>query len=118
MFNGVLIAYLRSVQKYTFFSKDSPFQARVLLTKALDLDFEIAVMNSYLEICKFFMKKAEKITSLEEDLKILSQFKVTDTTTFRKKMCLVFRKERKEIILSHINLAKFLIEILKKSKEL
>ena len=50
MFNEVLLAYLRSVQKYTFFPKDSPFQKRILLTKALDLDFEISVMNSYLDI--------------------------------------------------------------------
>ena len=118
MFNGVLLAYLRSVQKYTFFPKDSPFQKRILLTKALDLDFEISVMNSYHDIVQFYFKKAQKKTSLEEDIKILESMTADDPSTFRKKMCIIFRKEKKEILKSHVNLANFIISILEKAKEL
>ena len=42
----------------------------------------------------------------------------SDTSGFRKKMCVVFRKERKAIIRSHVCLAQYLIGVLKKSKEL
>ena len=44
--------------------------------------------------------------------------KVVDEASFRKKMCIVYRKERKAILSSHVNLAKFIINILKQSKEL
>ena len=76
-------------------------------------------MNSYLDIVVLYFKKSQKNeTTLEEDIKILESMTADDTSTFRKKMCIIYRKEKKEILKSHVNLAKFIISILKKAKEL
>ena len=48
--NFTLIAYLRKVLQEQFYKGNEPF--KVLLTKPVDIDFEVYIMRHYTEICK------------------------------------------------------------------
>ena len=92
-----------------------------MLTKALDIEFEIAILNSYLELMQALSNKLEskdkKFTSLEEDIAILKNDPKNDND-WKARMCIIYRKEKKEIVRSHIHLAEYVLTFLTKSLEL
>lgn len=45
--SDVLLAYLRQVMKYSFYSGDSNKIALVYLSKPVDIAFEIAIVSKY-----------------------------------------------------------------------
>ena len=67
----VLIAYLRQVKKMEFYENNKERSSAVLLTRVVDLHFELACLKSYHEIINVLLHQVEHKSNLEEDLQIL-----------------------------------------------
>ena len=108
--NEILIAYLRSLKKRTFFGKNSNYINKTSLCRINDLKFELHVMDGYRSFIKHFLTQNEKITTLEQDKEILKQ--IDPRTEWNKKMAVLYRSEKKKILHSQMEIADFVINIL------
>ena len=61
----MLLAYLRQALKTTFYKNDKEKMNRVYLSKPVDLLYEIAVMQKYVEIVEHLREVRQKETTLE-----------------------------------------------------
>ena len=135
--NFTLIAYLRKVLQEQFYKGNEPF--KVLLTKPVDIDFEVYIMRHYTEICKrlsAYLECGKSVyestdpgdvidtnrTTLEEDLRLLEVSSeaydekvdtgLKDLITGPMRQAITYRSEKKRILRFQIELANFMKELL------
>ena len=119
--NGILISFLRSICKISFFKKQERKAAkegisfskpRIYLTKPVNLFFERYVMIHYLEVIKCLDYALNSQTSLETDLALLKK----PDLPFNERMVVVYRSEKKKILKSQIHLTRKVLTILNKAE--
>jgi hypothetical protein len=67
----MLMSYLRSVLKISFFSKQIHLSNTVLLTKPVSIYYERYCVSFYLQILEFLRANLEKHSTLEDDVQTL-----------------------------------------------
>ena len=126
--NLVLLGYLRTVFKNYFILSqrqrlvssgkphESPQQAEILLTKPKDINFEIFIFEKYLALMEHLKQTKEQTKTLEEDLTLLEDYQ-REGVTFEERFVIRYRAEKKKIIRSNIDLAQYVLNILRKLNE-
>ena len=126
--NLVLLGYLRTVFKnYYILSQrerlissaklhESPQQVEILLTKPKDINFEIFIFEKYLALMEHLKTTKEKSKTLEDDLSLLEDYQ-RKGVSFEERFVIRYRAEKKKIIRSNIDLAQFVLGILRKLNE-
>lgn len=104
--NPVLLGLLRTLFK-DFYREKHGLAGEVLLTKPTDLGFERFVLAKYVGLMEFLLYMKERKAALEEDLALLSDPALPYQTRF----AVQYRAEKKKIIRSNIDLARFVLGI-------
>ena len=79
-----------------------------MLTKPKSIPYEIYVFQHYLRLMEFLLKVLERIATLEQDFETLKHGDIG----YQKRFAIVYRVEKKKIIRSNIDLARYVLNIL------
>lgn len=100
--NNMLLAYLRSTLKTSFYKNERDEELKLLMTRACNLKYEKHVWTFYREIMMFLKANLEKTASLEDDL---ARLKSDEEMSWGLRMAIVYRAENKKILRSQLHLA-------------
>ena len=87
-FSDTLMAYVRTTMKEEYFKDDDVESRPALSFEPVDLKFEQHCLKVYHQIIKKLVERTEKLTTLEEDMKMLAE-----NPKERLAMALVYRSE-------------------------
>lgn len=90
-----------------------------MLTRPVSLGFEKYVFNYYLKICGWIQTQLHTVSTLEQDLELLRSGEpdsANPAIPFELRMAIVYRSEKKKIIISQMNLIKKVLAVLDKAE--
>ena len=103
---------MRTIFKIVY-EKNRGLKGNILLTKPKDIDYEIYIFEKYQALMKHILQEKEKRTTLEQDLASVSDPDLKYTLRF----ATIYRLEKKKILRSNIDLAGYVLVILRALKE-
>ena len=122
-FNDVLISYIRSLLKEQYIrtsGKTNAKSTKILLTRIYedDIEFEIECLKRYQEIIQHYHEQLEGISTLESDMELLNNPPEGLSISFNQRMAVTFRAENKRIVRSHLELIRFVLNVVQESFQL
>jgi len=123
-----MVGFLRSVCKKSFFAKingdklhEKTMSKRILLTRPTNLFYEQYIFSYYLQIVRFIRDQLYRVATLEEDFELLQRGEPgndLEPIDFEFRMAVVYRAEKKKILLSQINLVQKIVQILRHCEDI
>lgn len=109
-----MMAYLRSTLKEEFFEKKNGTSSKsVLISEAMNLDFEMYCLEFYLAILTYLYVYNTRTTSLEADMELLDPVRTPTKLNWNQRMAVVYRSERKKILRDQIELVSWVQSLVK-----
>ena len=107
--NDTMLGYLRMICLKTFFSDESSRESakKILLTRCTNLFYERFIFRMYLIMLVHMQQVMNSETNLEQDLELLQRGGPGSSLpkiSFELQMAVFYRAEKKQILISQINL--------------
>ena len=115
-FNEILIAYMRNFIREDWWKHNrstGPHDCPLMLSKVVNLDFELVCLFWYEAVVKHLIEEQEKDTTLEEDQEILKRYENAgldegDSLILKEYFAVLYRSEKKTIMGAQLEIVRYL----------